>query len=94
MEFPLGGLVASALGRTGIVDVEVADMLPDGWLHWLEWLRAVAPDNAMEIRTLEADAGRHLGYVRAVGRRHAGIQLPEPIVSVPPHYEKKPLLRT
>jgi SAM-dependent methyltransferase len=80
-------------GRTGILDIELADTLPDGWRLWLEWLRLIAPDNVTEIRTLEADAGRHLGYVRAVGRRRADAQLPEPIVSVPEEYVKQPLLR-
>lgn len=80
-------------GRTGIMDVEVADTLPDGWRLWLDWLRLVAPDNATEIRALESDSGSHLGYVRVVGRRRAGAQLAEPITSVPTHYDKKPLLR-
>jgi hypothetical protein len=38
---------------------------------WLDWLKLVAPTNEMEIGALEADAGRHFGYVRAVGRRRA-----------------------
>ncbi len=80
-------------GRTGILDVGVADALPDGWRFWADWHRAVAPDNAVEIRTLEADAGRHLGYVRAVGRRRADAVLPEPIVTLPMVYTKHPLLR-
>lgn len=80
-------------GRTGILDIEAADMLPEGWRYWLDWLRVVAPENATEIKTLEADAGAHLGYVRAVGHRRAAAQLPEPIRSVPTHYLKKPLLR-
>jgi hypothetical protein len=80
-------------GRTGIVDVEVADTLPDGWRFWLDWLRLVAPDNATEIQALEADAGRHLGYVRVGGRRRAEAQLSEPVVSLPAHYDKRPLLR-
>ena len=80
-------------GRTGVVDIEVADTLPDGWRLWVDWLRLVAPDNATEIRALESDSGSHLGYVRVVGRRKAGTQLSEPIVSVPMHYERKPLLR-
>jgi len=79
--------------RTGILDIEVADLQPDGWRRWLDWLRVVAPDNATEIRALEADSGSHLGYIRAVGRRKAEAQLPEPILSVPVHYVKKPLLR-
>jgi SAM-dependent methyltransferase len=80
-------------GRTGILDIEVADTLADGWRFWLSWLRLVAPDNAVEIRALEADSGTHLGYVRVVGRRRAEAQLFEPVVSVPTQYVKKPLLR-
>jgi len=57
------------------------------------WLRLVAPDNATEIRALEADSGSHLGYVRVVGRRRADAPLYEPVVSVPAQYVKKPLLR-
>ena len=78
--------------RTGIVDVELADAMPDGWRLWLEWQRTVSPDNSVEIEALEADAGRFLGYVRAVARR-TELELEEPIVSLPPHYEKQPLLR-
>ena len=72
---------------------KAADTLDDGWRYWLDWLRLVAPDNATEIRALEADAGRHLGYVRVVGRRRAEATLSEPVVSVPMQYVKKPLLR-
>lgn len=79
--------------RTGILDVELADTLPDGWRSWLDWIRAVAPDNAVEIRALEADRGAYLGYVRLVGRRRTDARLDEPIVSVPGEYTKQPLLR-
>lgn len=79
--------------RTGIVDVETADTLPDGWRLWLDWLGMIAPDNVEEARALEADSGGHLGYVRVVGRRRAEAQLTEPILSVPTQYAKKPLLR-
>jgi SAM-dependent methyltransferase len=78
--------------RTGVVDLERADDMPEGWRLWLEWQRAVAPHNAPEIAALEADAGRFLTYVRAVGRR-TDLHLEEPIVSIPPRYEKHPLLR-
>jgi SAM-dependent methyltransferase len=80
-------------GRTGIVDVEVADTLPDGWLLWVDWHKAVAPDNAIEIQAMEADRGDYIGYVRVVGRRRAEVRLDEPVVSVPTQYSKKPLLR-
>jgi SAM-dependent methyltransferase len=81
-------------GRTGILDVAVADTLPDGWRLWLDWLRVIAPDNATEIQALQADAGGHLGYVRAVGRRRADAPLYDPVVSIPSQYAKKPLLRS
>lgn len=84
--------------RTGIMDIEVADTLADGWKLWLEWHRVVAPDNAEEIEVLEADAGRYLGYTRLVGRRREGVQLeeycwPDTMRSFPEGYEQKPLLR-
>lgn len=80
-------------GRTGIVDVEVADALLDGWRYWLDWHRAIAPENVTEIKALEADQGRTLGYVRAVGRRRGDVALQEPLLSVQMGYTKKPLLR-
>lgn len=79
--------------RTRIVKVAVADTMPDGWQLWLDWHRANFPDNAVEIRALEADRGRYLGYVRLVGRRQEGVKLSEPIVSLPEQYTKQPLLR-
>ncbi|MEO8270842.1 MAG: methyltransferase domain-containing protein [Aureliella sp.] len=80
--------------RTGIVDVELADNMPDGWRLWLEWHRAVAPDNRLEIQSVEADRGRHLGYNRVVGRRRPSASLNEPIVCVPVNYVRMPLLRS
>lgn len=80
--------------RTGIVHVDVADAFPDGWQLWRDWQMVVAPGNAPEIEALEADRGRYLGYVRAVGRRRAEARLDEPIVSIPSAYSKKPLLRS
>ena len=79
--------------RTGIVVVDVADSLLDGWQRWLDWQRVVCPDNHVELSTVEADGGRYLGYVRAVARRLAEAKLDEPIVSFPTQYTPKPLLR-
>ena len=79
--------------RTGIMNIEVADSMPEGWQRWLDWHRVVAPDNATEINALEADRGRYLGYARVVGRR-SQIPLEEQIVSLPAEYTKKPLLRS
>ena len=80
--------------RTGIMDIELADTMPDGWQRWLDWHRAVAPDNEAEIKALEADRGSYLGYVRLVGRRQGQTQLEDQIVSVPTQYTRKPLLRS
>jgi hypothetical protein len=78
--------------RSGIMDIEVADEMPDGWQMWLDWHRTIAPGNLQEIQTLEIDRGRYLGYVRVVGRRRADVQLQDPIVSLPAKYKKTPLL--
>jgi SAM-dependent methyltransferase len=84
--------------RTGIMEIEIADTMPDGWQMWLDWQRAVAPDNATEIKAVEADAGRYLGYSRVVGRRRNDVKLeeycwPDTMRSLPPQYTKTPLLR-
>jgi SAM-dependent methyltransferase len=58
--------------RSGIVTVELADMIPDGWKHWVtsgeiaaEW-RGEQSDEAGYVRL---DAGRTLGFTRMVARR-------------------------
>lgn len=75
------------------MNVEIADTMADGWQRWLDWHRMIAPDNEAEIKALEADCGRYLGYVRAVGRRQGDVPLAEHPVSVPTDYVKQPLLR-
>src|SRR5262249_47303979 len=79
--------------RTAVVDIEVADTMPDGWQRWRDWHQAIAPDNVAEIQALETDRGQTLGYVRLVGRRRGDAKLEEPIVSVPAEYTRRPLLR-
>jgi len=79
--------------RTGMVDMECADTMADGWQLWRDWVNLVAPDNTTEVNALEADAGRYLGYVRLVGRRRRDARVDEPIVSVPTEYTKKRLLQ-
>jgi cyclopropane fatty-acyl-phospholipid synthase-like methyltransferase len=63
--------------RTGLVAIHAADAMSDGWQLWAAWQRQVAPDNAAEIAAVEADAGRHLTYIRLVGHRRAGVKLEE-----------------
>ena len=79
--------------RTGIMEIELADTMPDGWQRWLDWHRVIAPDNAVEIAALEADRGNYLGYVRLVGRRQQQAKFEDQIVSLPAQYTKQPLLR-
>ena len=83
--------------RTGLMDIEVADTMPDGWQAWLDWHRTGFPDNTTEIEAVEADAGRYIGYIRVVGRRRPEAR-PEELawpgaVRIPAQYTKKPLLR-
>ena len=80
--------------RTGIVDIELADTMPDGWQRWLDWHKVIAPDNEAEIKALEADRGDYLGYVRLVGRRQGQATLADHTVSLPAQYTKKPSLRS
>lgn len=85
--------------RTGIVKVELAETMRDGWKRWLDWQHAVAPENAIEIRAIEEDQGRYLGYVRVIGRRQGTAKLEEYCwpdtlrTFVPPQYTAKPMLR-
>lgn len=78
--------------RTGILEIQFADTLPDGWLLWQRWHEAIAPDNRVELEALRADGGRYLGYVRVIGRKQQHIPEEEPILSIPTEYTKKPLL--
>ena len=79
--------------RSGILEAVSANHMPDGWQLWLEWQRALAPDNRAEIEALEKDRGEHLTYIRAAARRRADARLDEPITSVPTSYVRQPLLR-
>lgn len=81
-------------GRTGILDIEVADSLEDGWQFWRDWLKVVAPENTLEISAIEADRGRVLTYMRAVGRRREDAPLSEPVASIPASYVRAPLTRS
>ena len=81
--------------RTGILDVDLADSMPEGWQLWSQWQEAAAPDNLVEMDAIKADRGDYLGYVRVIGRRRPGVKLDDPItpIAVPPKYVSQPLLR-
>ncbi len=63
--------------KTGRVEVERADAVPDGWQDWLRWEETVTPtlsgwlrdSGANAARMLRADQGRRLGFTRLVGMR-------------------------
>jgi SAM-dependent methyltransferase len=84
--------------RTGIVDIETADTMPEGWKFWLEWQTTAHSHNKTEIEGVEKDRGEYLGYVRAVARRRGDARLeeycwPDTLRSMPTEYKKTPLLR-
>ena len=62
--------------RTGLVTIEVADMMRDGCARYLRWKQArVAggeqnPSLQTDIAVLEADASEYLGFVRLIARRN------------------------
>ena len=80
--------------RTGIVEVQIADSMSDGWKVWLDWYNVIAPENQVEINALQADRGTYLGYIRCIGRHQCHVKLADEILSLPTQYTKKPLLRT
>jgi SAM-dependent methyltransferase len=61
--------------RTGLVSVQVADRLPEGWKLWLQWKQArrMAGDNSpgveSDIRVLQEDQGRYMGFIRMIAGR-------------------------
>lgn len=84
--------------RTGLIDIDCADSMADGWKLWSQWQRTAWPDNTGEIAMVETDAGRNFTYIRLVGRRQEGATLvdycwPDTMRSMPQQYEKRALLR-
>lgn len=57
--------------RTGLVEVEHAELIPDGWQHWLQSDRATGFDETMPdwVTALEADQGRTFGLSGVVARK-------------------------
>ena len=54
--------------RTGIVNVQFAETMEDGWRYWLDWITAI--DCAeWYTNTLKEDAGQNLGYIRVLANR-------------------------
>jgi cyclopropane fatty-acyl-phospholipid synthase-like methyltransferase len=59
--------------RSGVVEVEVAELLEDGWREWLLWEEisrdACGGQAESDIEMLRLDAGRTIGFVRVVARK-------------------------
>ena len=69
--------------RSGLVTVESADLIPDGWRHWMRsdllWSeRLGTPANEAEMLAL--DKGQTLGLTRMVARRNQRPAPPNPPV--------------
>jgi hypothetical protein len=79
--------------KTGLIEVELADALPEGWQRWLQWQRVICPENAVELTAIEADQGRNVGYARAIGRRRALEVCDITDHVIPANYVKAPLRR-
>lgn len=54
--------------RTGLVTIDFADSMVDGWKHWLRWAEANG-GSSWYHDTLRIDQGRYLGYVRMIASR-------------------------
>lgn len=65
---------------SGLVEVEHADLLPDGWRHWVQSDRGSGWDKQDPgwVVALEADAGRTFGFTRLVAHRSA-VELGAPL---------------
>jgi len=59
--------------KSAKVDVTDADMIPDGWKLWLNWLDLCArqgyPSAPEEAEMVRVDAGRNLGFARVAARK-------------------------
>jgi SAM-dependent methyltransferase len=63
--------------KTGLLEVEVADWMLDGWRRWLEWAELCAeagPESfrgaaAREAEMLRVDGGRSFGFTRLIAHR-------------------------
>jgi hypothetical protein len=59
--------------KTGQVEVTRADLIPDGWKHWLKWqeicLEQGVPADPREADMVRTDAGRNLGFTRILAHK-------------------------
>ena len=67
--------------RSGLLTVELSDMMPNGWKHWLTSASILAqrgsePGYEEEAEMLRLDDGMNLGFTRMVARRNGPLQQP------------------
>jgi cyclopropane fatty-acyl-phospholipid synthase-like methyltransferase len=61
--------------RTGLVNLQSADTLPEGWKLWLIWeeARRLAGNDSLalesDIQVLKADRGDYMGFIRLIAER-------------------------
>jgi len=59
--------------RSGVVELEVADNMPNGFNVWLRWETTAKASGLWErggdIELLTADGGEHFTFTRLVARR-------------------------
>ena len=62
--------------RSGLVEVFYSDLIESGWEQWLKWLEICDAHgytyDPQEIKMLQVDQGRNVGFARIVARRGAG----------------------
>jgi SAM-dependent methyltransferase len=85
------------VARPGLVEIEHAGDVEDGWRLWLAWAEAT-DCSASYCEMLRADEGRYLGYIGMVTRRIATMPLaehawPSTLRAGPRQYEQYPVLR-
>lgn len=62
--------------KAGHVTVELADMIPGGWEHWMKWMNVLFQREGQEYagreaEMLETDAGRNLGFTRLATQKNS-----------------------
>lgn len=66
--------------RSGLMQIEIADTMPDGWRMYLQWKQTLSAAGVNkwphDIDVLKADSGRYIGFVRLVGRLREGLGKP------------------
>ena len=79
--------------RTGMVDVELADTMPDGWQRWLDWHAWSRRTTRLRSRRSKPMPAVISDTCRVVGRRNGDTPLGEHTVSVATEPARGLLLR-